>query len=129
MCETQWGTIISSFDRNYDSLIAGHPDFAEDFALLQTALSTIGQLIHISPSKNGNCSLWKELTANAKAESAVLCKHLDGKALRMAILCMYAALNRELRGLLLPDEQQTEEFREETQVKPLRRASQEIENN
>jgi hypothetical protein len=104
VCETWWGAIVSSFDRNYDTLIARHPDCAEDIALLRTALNTIGQLVHISPTVIGNGSVWKGLTAKVEAERAVLCKHLDGKALFTAMLHMYANLHRELRDSLLPKE-------------------------
>jgi hypothetical protein len=48
-----------------------------------------------------------------EAERAVLCKHLDRKALFLAVLRMYAAIHRELRHSLVTEEQQTEEFREE----------------
>jgi hypothetical protein len=53
VCEKQCGTIISSFERNQDKLIAGHLDCTEEIALLRTGLHTIGQLIHISPPVNG----------------------------------------------------------------------------
>jgi hypothetical protein len=73
--------VISSFERKHDELIAGHQDCAEDIGLLRTALTTIRKPIHISPSVNGNGPVWEELISKAEAKRAVLCKHLDGKAL------------------------------------------------
>jgi hypothetical protein len=58
---------------------------------------------------------WKEITTRAEAERVVLCKHLEGKALFAAILCLVATTHKELRGSLLPvpeQEEPTEEFRE-----------------
>jgi hypothetical protein len=53
-----------------------------------------------------------------KTERAVLCKHLDGKALFTAILRLYAAIHREVRDSVLPaKQQQTEEFREQRRRK------------
>jgi hypothetical protein len=57
--------------------------------------------------------VWKELISKVEAERAVLCKHLDGKAIFLVVLRMYAALHRELRDSLLLEEQQSEEFREQ----------------
>jgi hypothetical protein len=59
----------------------------------------------------------QELLTKAEAERAVLCKHLDGKALFLAVLRMYAAIHRELRASLLTEEQQTEDFREQRRRK------------
>jgi hypothetical protein len=44
--------------------------------------------------------LWKGLVAKAEAERAVLCKHLDGKALFTGILRLYAAIHREMNETL-----------------------------
>jgi hypothetical protein len=105
------------FWRKHDELIARHTDCAEDNALLQKALNTISKLLHISPPINGNGPVWQELLSKAEAERAVLCKHLDRKALFMAILRMYAAIHRELRASLVTDEQQTEDSREQRRRK------------
>jgi hypothetical protein len=94
VCETRWVAIISSFERNSEQLAGNHPDCTEDIALLHTGLKTIGQLILKSPPVNGNGSTWKELLDKAESERAVLCKHLDGKALFTAMLRMYAAIYR-----------------------------------
>jgi hypothetical protein len=45
--------------------------------------------------------VWKELIARAEAERAVLCKHLDGKALFTAIPRLYATIHREMRYSVL----------------------------
>jgi hypothetical protein len=60
--------------------------------------------------------VWQELLNKAEAERAVLCKHLDGQALFLAVLRMYAAIHRELRDSLLPEEQ-PDEFREQRRRK------------
>jgi hypothetical protein len=116
VCETRWGAVVS-FERKHDELIAGHPDCEEDIALLRKTLTTINKLIHISPPINGNGPVWMELISKAGAERAVLCKYLDGKALFLAVLRMYAAIHRELRDSLVTEEQQTEEFREQRRRK------------
>jgi hypothetical protein len=51
VCETWWSAIVTSFEKNHDDLIAGHPDCTEGRELLRTALLTIEQLIHISPPR------------------------------------------------------------------------------
>jgi hypothetical protein len=86
--------------------------------LLQTALLTIGQLIHILPPVNGDGAVWKELLAKSETERRVLCKHLEGKALFTAMLRMYAAIYRELReSLLLVHQQSSGEFRKQRRCK------------
>jgi hypothetical protein len=90
VCETRWVAIISSFERNSEQLAANYPDCTEDIVLLHTGLKTIGQLILKSPPVNGNSSTWKELLEKVESERAVLCKHLDGKALFTAMLHMYS---------------------------------------
>jgi hypothetical protein len=58
------------------------------------------------------------LTDRAEAKRGVLCKHLDVKALFIAMLCLYAATHREMKNSLLditegdPTEG-NEEFREQ----------------
>jgi hypothetical protein len=43
----------------------------------------------------------------------VLCKHLEGKALFAAMLRLYAAVHREMRDSVMPEQKEsTEEFRE-----------------
>jgi hypothetical protein len=62
--------------------------------------------------------MWKELIARAEAERAVLCKHLDGKALFTAILRLYAAIHRVMHDFVLPAQQQsTEEFSDQRRRK------------
>jgi hypothetical protein len=118
VCETRWGKIISSFEKNHEELLEEHPDCSEELALLRTGLHTIGQLIHISPPVNGNGAVWKELIARAETERAVLCKHLDDKALFTAMLRLYAAIHREMRDSVLPAQQKsTEQFREQRKRK------------
>jgi hypothetical protein len=113
MCETRWSTIVELFQKNSDDLLTRHPHCIEEIDLLQTALLTIGQLIHISPPVNGEGAVWKELVTKSVVERRVLCKHLEGKALFTVMLRMYAAILRELREFLLPVLQQSsEEFRE-----------------
>jgi hypothetical protein len=117
VCETQWGAIISSFERNQDELIAGHPECTEELALLRTGLHTIGQLTDISPPIYGNGAVWKELIARAEAKRAVLCKHLDGKEFFIAMLCLYAAIHTKMCNSVLPAQQLTEEFCEQRRHK------------
>jgi hypothetical protein len=61
--------------------------------------------------------VWQELLTKAEAERAVLCKHLDGKALFLVILRMYVAIHRELRASMVTEEPQTEDFREQRRRK------------
>jgi hypothetical protein len=61
--------------------------------------------------------VWQELLSKEEAEREVLCKHLDGKTLFLAVLRMYAAIHRELRDSLATEEQQIEEFREQRRRK------------
>jgi hypothetical protein len=118
VCETRWSTIVATFQKNRDDLLTRHPDCIEEIDLLQTALLTIGQLIHISPPVNGDDAVWKELIANSETERRVLCKHMEGKALFTAMLRMYAAIHRGLRESLLPVHQQSsEEFCEQRRRK------------
>jgi hypothetical protein len=111
------GRGLSSFERKHNELVARHPDCAEDIALLRKALTAISKFLHISRPINGNGPVWQELLSKAEGERAVLCKHLDGNALLLAILRMYAAIHRELRDSLVTEEQQTEEFREQRRRK------------
>jgi hypothetical protein len=118
VCESRWAEVISSFEKKHGELLEGHPDCSEELALLRTGLHSIRQLICISPLVNGNGAVWKELIARANAERAVLCKHLDGKALLTAMLRLYAALHREMRDSVLPTQQNsTEKFREQRRRK------------
>jgi hypothetical protein len=118
VCETRWDKIISSFEKNHKELLEGHPECSEELALLRTGTHTIRQLIQFSPPVNGNGAVWKELIARTEAERAVLCKHLDGKALFTAMLRLYAALHREMRDFVLPAQQKsTDEFREQRKRK------------
>jgi hypothetical protein len=89
--------------------LAANPDCQEEIELLKRGLRTIGQLVHISPSENGNGRVWKELIMKAEAERIVLSKHLDGKALFTAVLRLYAETHRELRETLLPEGKDTPE--------------------
>jgi hypothetical protein len=76
--------------------------------------------------------MWKELIARAETERTVLCKQLDGKAFFTAILCLYAAIHREMRDSDLPEQQQlTEEFREQSRHKqnPSEEQAKKIRNN
>jgi hypothetical protein len=76
------------------------------------------QLIHTSPSINGNGAVWKELITKSEAKRTVLCKHLGGKVLFTATLRIYAAIHREMRVSLLPEHKEsTEEFREQRRRK------------
>jgi hypothetical protein len=119
-CGKRWADILSSFERNLGDLVTLHPACVEEIRLIQAGLITIGQLINDSPRANGNSTAWKEITTRAEAERAVLCKHLEGKALFAAILRLYATTHTELRGALLPLQEQvepTEEFREQRRRK------------
>jgi hypothetical protein len=117
-CETRWKAIESSFHENYEELNEKNPDCQEEIELIKRGLRTIGQLIHTSPSVNGNGRVWKELIMKAEAERIVLSKHLDGKALFTAVLRLYAATHREMRESLLPEETETPEgFREQRRRK------------
>jgi hypothetical protein len=106
-CETRSKAIESSFQSDYEDLTERNPDCQEELELLKNGLCTIGQLIHTSPSVNGNGRVWKELITRAEAERTVLSKHLDGKALFTAVLRFYAATHRGLRETLLPEEKET----------------------
>jgi hypothetical protein len=86
VCQKRWSETLTSFESNHNELIAEHPDWNKETGLIRNALITIRQLIHNSPSVNGNGTVRKELVARAEAERTVLCKHLDGKALFTGIL-------------------------------------------
>jgi hypothetical protein len=119
-CGKRWAEILPSFERNLGDLASKHPTCIEDIKLIQAGLITVGQLINDSPRGNGNGTAWKEITTRAEAERAVLCKHLEGKALFAAILRLYATTHKELCGSLLPVQEQeepNEEFREQRRRK------------
>jgi hypothetical protein len=119
-CGKPWAEFLASFERNIEDLLAKHQDSIEKIGLIHTGLITIGQLINISPSVNGNGASWKEITSRAEAERIVLCKHLEGKPLFTAMLRLYAATHRDLRDSLQPEQEQeeaTEAFREQRKRK------------
>jgi hypothetical protein len=64
----------------------------------------MGQLMHRSPSVNGNGAVWKVLITKSKDERTMLCKHFDGKALFPATLQIYAVIHREMRDSLLREQ-------------------------
>jgi hypothetical protein len=120
VCGKRWRDILASFERNLGGLVAQNPTCVEEIKLIQAGLITIGQLINDSPRENGNGTAWKEVITRAEAERAVLCKHLEGKALFAAILRLYATTHTELRGSLLPvpePVEPSEEFREQRRRK------------
>jgi hypothetical protein len=119
-CETRWKAIVASFERNHEDLARSNPDCREELELLRNDLRTIGQLIHTSPSTNGNGAVWKELISKTEAGRTVFCMHLDGKALFTATLCLYATIHRDMRGSLLPEQKESPEA---TQAKFLGGAS------
>jgi hypothetical protein len=57
--ETRSKAIESSFYENHEELKEKTPDCQEEIELLKRGLRTIGQLIHTSPSVNGNGRVWK----------------------------------------------------------------------
>jgi hypothetical protein len=119
-CGKRWADILASFERNLGDLVSKHPTCIEEIKLIQVNLITIGQLINDPHRGNGNSAEWKEITTRAEDERAVLCKHLEGKALFAAILRLYATTHTELRGSLLPVPEQvepTEEFRDQRRRK------------
>jgi hypothetical protein len=118
VCETRWKEVLNCYENKHDELLAGHPDCREEIGLVLTAIIKIGQLIHTSPPVNGNGAVWKELVARAEAEITVLSKHLDGNALFTGILCLYAAIHREMAATLQTKQVETEEeFREQKRRK------------
>jgi hypothetical protein len=46
----------------------------------------------------------------AEAKRMVLCKHLDGKALFIGLLCPYAAIYQEMHNSLQPDQEELRNF-------------------
>jgi hypothetical protein len=52
---------------------------------------------------NGNGTVWKDITTRAEAETTVLCKHLDVKALFTGMLRLYVATHTEMRDSLQPE--------------------------
>jgi hypothetical protein len=68
----------------------------KQIGLIHTARIKIGQLIRASPPINGNGAAWKQFTAQAMRERAVVCKHLDGKPMVTAMRRLYAATFREM---------------------------------
>jgi hypothetical protein len=102
----RWAEIMALFQRNLDNLIEKHPDSIEDIRLLHADLITIGQLIHSSPHVNGNGVEWKSIITTTEEERAVLCKHLEGKALFSGMLRLYAATHRDLPNSLKQEEEE-----------------------
>jgi hypothetical protein len=117
-CETRWTKIPASFERHHDAIIAGHPDAKEETGLVHTALITIVQLVHTSPSINGNSVVWKKLADKAEVKKRVLCKHYKGKALYAGLHHLYAEIHREMNETLLTEQAKSnEEFREQRRRK------------
>jgi hypothetical protein len=116
-CKTRWSEILASFQRKIDKLTGEHPECIGDIKLIHYGLITIGQLIHISPRVNGNGAQWKAIITRAKAEMAVLCKHLEGQALFTGMLRLCTAIHRELCDSLKREEQPSEEFCEQRRRK------------
>jgi adenylate kinase len=101
-CEVRWYSVLASFDKQHEKLLANNPDVTE-MNLVRMGLVKIGQLIQTSPQINGNGDTWKRLVEKAGTEKNILCKHLDGKALFTGMLRLYAAIPRELTESLLPE--------------------------
>jgi hypothetical protein len=101
--EARCRSVLTSFDKEHENLIKNNPDATKEINLVRTGLVEIGQLIQISPQKNGNGVTWKRLIDQAENEKNVLCKHLDGKALFTGMLRLYATTHRELTESLLPE--------------------------
>jgi hypothetical protein len=56
--------------------------------------------------------------ARAETERTELCKHLDGKGTFTAMLCLYAAIHREMYdSLQLKQEESTEKFHQQRRRK------------
>jgi hypothetical protein len=74
-CGKRWTQILASFERNIEGLLSKHQDCTEEIRLIHASLLTLGKLVNISPSVNGNGTSWIEITSRAEAERIVLCKH------------------------------------------------------
>jgi hypothetical protein len=128
-CENRWAGILTSFQRNLDDLAEKHPESIEDIKTLHAGLIIIGQLIHSSPSVNGNGAEWKRIINKSEEERAVLCKHLEEQALFLGMLRLYAATHRDLRSSIKQEKetpsggtngdpgQSNQEFREQKRRK------------
>jgi hypothetical protein len=55
---------------------------------------------------NGNGAVWKQSTDRAETDKSVLFKHLDGKTLFTRMLRLYAAMHREMKVTLQPEDKQ-----------------------
>jgi hypothetical protein len=96
----------------------------EEIRLIHTALIKVGQLIRSSTPINGNGTVWKQLTAQAESERAVLCTHLDSKPMLTAMRRLYAATFRQMAESAIPEAtQQAEEFRKQRRRKGSPRAT------
>jgi hypothetical protein len=116
--EKRWAETLSSYERNMVEITKIHPDSLEIIRPIQADLITTGHLINSSPRNNGNGKIWREIITRAEAERAVLCKHLEGKALYSALLRLYATTHKELRDSLQPElEEPFKEFREQRRRK------------
>jgi hypothetical protein len=47
--------------------MASHPDCKEEIGLINAALIKIERLVHVSPSVNGNGTVWRDLISKAEA--------------------------------------------------------------
>jgi hypothetical protein len=121
-CACRWNDIRASFERHRNELAENYPDAVEEIGMIHTARIKFGQLIRASPPINGNGAAWKQLTAQAERERAVVCKHLDGKPMRTAMRRLYAATFSEMTETAVVEPAQhthspEEEFREQRRRK------------
>jgi hypothetical protein len=115
VCETWWAKILVSFERQHDDLIASHPNFKEEIGLIHSALITIGRLVHVSPSENGNGVVWRDLTTRTEAKRTVL---WNSKVLFTGMLLLYAAIHQEMNKTLQPEQMESpKEFCEQKRRK------------
>jgi hypothetical protein len=120
-CEVKWSEVHASFERQHDSLLENHPDAEQEISIIRKALIKIRQLVKASPAVNGNGSIWKELADEAETERSVLCKHLDGKALIIGLMRLYAAIHREMVETVQADHSDKQEVDEHEWFKQQRR--------
>lgn len=121
-CEARWKEVLMSFASQRKKLLTENPEAKEEIQIVHDALVTILQLVQTAPRVNGNGAAWKQLADTAEVERAILCKHMDGKALFIAIVRLYAATHREMKRSLQNTQeedpaQNNEEFREQRRRK------------
>jgi hypothetical protein len=106
-CEIWWVVKLIMFDRDYEALIAFHPEAKMEIDQLRSTFVQISQLVHNSPKVNINAAKWEQLVDTAHTETKILCKYVHGQALFTALLSLYSSVYEEMRDSLQANSMET----------------------